>query len=61
MMINFLLNWVEHEITSWLHSKMESNTWGGKLLKNLEFINTQDCCDYIQFIYLLIFSGKNRK
>ena len=34
---------------------------GSQLLKNLEFINKQNCCDFIQFIYILIFSGKINK
>ena len=34
---------------------------GTEFVKNLEFLNKQNCCEYIQFIYLLIFSGKIKK
>ena len=44
-----------------LKSKKGIKFVGSQLLKNLEFINKQNCCDYIQFIYIMIFSGKIKK
>ena len=50
------------ELTSWLPSKKKRNPIRGiAIVKILEFIDKQNCCDYITFIYLLIFSGKIKK
>ena len=39
--------------TSWLPSKKESNTWGGKILTILEFLNKQDNM-INEFLFMLL-------
>ena len=34
---------------------------GIAIVKKFKFINKQNCYDYIQFIYIMIFSGKIKK